>query len=141
MKKFMTMVLVVMAFVMGVCGRNIVEEIKHQNDEKFIVTAVYQDEIFPDAAHKKMSNSYDNTIFLDMDGSTYATGEFKNGTLTYIVWNDNGVVGRVEFTREYRAADDQSRVYIKKNGFDKGTVCYTGNLFRNVVITELKDLL
>ena len=141
MKKFMMIFALVMAFVGGVFGKDVIDEIKKQNDEKFVTTAIYQDEIFPEAAHKKMSDRYDNTIYLDIEDGVYATGEFKNGTLTYTVWTGNGAVGRVEFRKVYRKSDDQSKVYIRKNGFDNETVCYTGNLLRNVVITELKGIL
>lgn len=141
MKKFMMIFALVMAFVGGVFGKDVIDEIKKQNDEKFVTAAIYQDDIFPGVAHKQLCGPSDNTIYLDIEDGVYATGEFKNGTLTYTVWNGNEEVGSVEFRKVYRKSDDQSKVYIRKNGEDNKTVCYTGNLLRNVVITELKGIL
>ena len=144
MKRFMMVMALVFAFACGICGKEIVNEVKRQNDEKFVVKTTYRDEIVPNAEHKVMNNRTDNGIILDMDEGIYATCEVvrSKGVLCYTVWKygEEKPLGRVDFWREYRAADDQSRVTVVKNGIEKSTVCYTGNLFRNVVMTELKNL-
>lgn len=135
MKKFMMVMALVFAFVMGVCGRNIVSEIKKQNDEKFVVTAIYQDEVYPGSAH---DTKFDKITIVGPD--RYAAAKTEGKDLVYVIYDNVGEVGKLTFTKEYRKSDDQSRVIIKKDGCDDKCVTYTGNLMRSVVMTELDNL-
>lgn len=142
MKKFMIIFALVMAFVGGVFGKDVIGTIKHRNDEKFVTAKVYQDELFSGKAHKPISNRDANMIYLDGERIIYATGKVKKGSLVFTVYSakyGDRPLGQVEFTKVYRKSDDQTRVHIVSDGEDRGTVCYTGDLLKNVVKTELNS--
>lgn len=142
MKKFGFIAIVVMAFVLGICGRNIVNEVKRQNDERFVQTAFYADELMEYAPHKKMSGDRSVEYVLDWNRGLFARGKGNGKELVFTVYNGEGVLTEVVFTREYRKADDQSRVYIKRNGVQDGScVTYTGEMLQNVIRTELSNVL
>lgn len=135
MKKFMMVLALIFVFASGTCCKEIYNEIKKQNDEKFVVTAIYQDEVYPGSAH---NTKFDKVIIVGPD--RYAAAKTEGKDLVYVIYDNVGEVGRLTFTKEYRKSDDQSRVIIKKDGCDDKCVTYTGNLMRSVVMTELNSL-
>lgn len=142
MKKFMMVLVMVFVFACGVCGKEIVNEVKRQNDQKFVKTTFYADELMEYAPHKKMSGDRSVEYVLDWNRGLFARGKGNGKELVFTVYNGEGVLSEVVFTREYRKADDQSRVYIKRDGIQDGScVTYTGEMLQNVIRTELENVL
>ena len=135
MKKIMMVFALVFMFACGVAGKEVYNEVRKQNDEKFVVTAIYQDEIHPGSAH---STTFNSVMMIGPD--LYATEKADGTEVVYVVYNKVGTIGRISFTKEYRKSDGQSRIIVKKNEDEEKCVVYTGDLLRSVVMTELETL-
>lgn len=140
MKKFMMVLVMVFVFACGICGKEIVNEVKRQNDQKFVKTTFYADELMEYAEHKPMKGSCVEYM-LDWQRNVYSVGRVENGVLVFTVYEGKDEIAKVNFDRTHRKADDCYRVMVQCGDQEPVCVTYTGNLLQNVVKTELKNVL
>lgn len=140
MKKFMMVLVMVFVFACGVCGKEIVNEVRRNNEQKFVKTTFYADELMEYAEHKPMKGNCVEYM-LDWQRNVYSVGRVENGVLVFTVYEDKDEIAKVNFDRTHRKADDCYRVMVQRGDQEPVCVTYTGNLLQNVVKTELKNVL
>ena len=145
MKKIMMVLVLVFTFACGVAGKEIVNEVKRQNDQKFVKTAFYEDELIIGAEHKQMKGDQAVNYTLDAENGVYASGKVKDGKLEFLVYKMKDTytgdkVSVITFERTHRKADDCYRVMVQRDDQEPVCVTYTGDLFKNVIKTELDNI-
>ena len=141
MKKFRMVLVVVMAMMFGFFGKDVHETWVHRNDDKFVKTTFYKDDIFLYEPHEKWGSTVDY-VTLDRDRGINGTGVLKNGQLVFTLYEGEDHLETIRFERYHRVSDDQTRVLIYRGNSEPDAVVYKEEpeLFYNVVMTELKSL-